>query len=289
MNIPPFSEDAAKELGDIDDLIKRRVVDNTTMCSEQSLRLISYMAWPHSEIVRREWMRVQTLLPSSEHETADRADEEHLGNAEERGDAHWAITARSPDVFLSKLKLIQQHWARTADILHLHYDMAQGRHQKPRGGPSVGKAIHLIAMKAHAKGTGKSKLWQVWRDYKDVSHLVAAAVLIAHVARRRRQAENWDIPLARFQPVQLTDLLPNVVVAVALTFQTYGLEAPVHGREGPLFDLATLWRIPASIGLSPLPPPHRKLRTEDIVTLNERRAGHRGRRSNASKATPVSE
>jgi hypothetical protein len=48
-----------------------------------------------------------------------------------------------------------------------------------RGGSSVGKAISLIDANAKTKGTGTAKLWEIWKTYKDVAHLVMAAVLVA--------------------------------------------------------------------------------------------------------------
>ena len=56
-------------------------------------------------------------------------------------------------------------------------------------------------------------------------------------------------------------------------------------RTEPALDPDTLWRIPADINVVPFPPPIRKLRPQDIVVLNNRRAGNRGR---ANKTTPVS-
>jgi hypothetical protein len=143
--------------------------------------------------------------------------------------------------------------------------------------------------RAITKGTGKSKLWQIWRNYKDVSHLATAAILILTEARYRNRAEHWGLPEARLQPVSIIDLIPDLVVGVALTFEKYGLEAPVHGSEGALFDPATLWRLPENIGPPSVPPPNRTVARDDIKILNNRRAGHRGRRKGASKATPVSD
>jgi hypothetical protein len=234
MDIPPFPEDAAKELEDIGGLIKGRLAENVVLYPKQSLRLISYMAWPNDETARAGWMRVHISSPSSEIGNDDHADPAKLetsSSSEIRYDdqadpakleiadlnSHWATTAASPSIFLSKLKLIQQHWARTADILNHHYDLAQGEHQKARGGPSVGKAIHLIATNAKTKGTGQSKLWQIWRDYKDVSHLVTAAILLALEAQHRSRQEQWRT-VPHLQPVQVTHLLPDLVLAVALTF-----------------------------------------------------------------------
>src|SRR3954468_4967840 len=36
------------------------------------------------------------------------------------------------------LRTAQQHWARFADIIHLHHDMNSGGHQQWRGGASSG-------------------------------------------------------------------------------------------------------------------------------------------------------
>jgi hypothetical protein len=232
-------------------------------------------------------MRVHISLPSSEFGNDDRTDAEQAETADHGSNSHWATTAVSSEIFSSKLKLIQQHWARTADILNHHYDLGQGGHQSHRGGASVGKVIHLIAARARVKGTGKSKLWEIWRDYKDVSHLITAAILISLEAQHRSRANHWQLPPDCLQPVPITDLIPHLVVAVALTFEKYGLEAPVHGSDDFLFDPATLWRIPQNIGLPSLPPPKRKVGREDIKILQERRAGHRGRRKGSSKATPV--
>jgi hypothetical protein len=86
-------------------------------------------------------------------------------------------------------KIIQQHWARVAEIVHKHFDLAQGQHQKHRGGASVGKAIALIDANAKSKGTGAAKLWEIWKRYKDVAHLVTAAILVSgDVQTRHRMA-----------------------------------------------------------------------------------------------------
>jgi hypothetical protein len=138
MNIPSFPKDVANELGDIDKLIKERMVADVALCPDQSLRLISYMAWPNDEIVREEWMRVHTVSPPSERKIQDR-DERPSETKDQQSDSLWATTARSDKVFLKKLKLIQQHWANTASILHIHYDMAQGGNLPRRGAPALEK------------------------------------------------------------------------------------------------------------------------------------------------------
>ena len=81
-------------------------------------------------------------------------------------------------------------------------------------------------------------------------------------------------------------LLPELVISVAMTIETYGLQCIAAGRADPLFDPETLWRIPPDINLTPLEPPTRKITKKDQAVLNARRAGNRGRRKQ-HKTTPV--
>jgi hypothetical protein len=67
-------------------------------------------------------------------------------------------------------------------------------------------------------------------------------------------------------------LAPEAVLAVGKSLQDYGLDVEVQGREDPLFDPNTVWRIPDWVNVEPLPPPPRKLTTYDIRHLNARRA-----------------
>ncbi len=73
--------------------------------------------------------------------------------------------------------------------------------------------------------------------------------------------------------IEISDLL-----AVAKIFEDYGLRV-IEPRPEPAFDPNTVWRIPADINVVPLPPLIRSLRPQDIVVLNNRRAGKRGRNS----------
>jgi hypothetical protein len=80
--------------------------------------------------------------------------------------------------------------------------------------------------------------------------------------------------------------MPDFVIALARQLQIYGLSVIPYGRKEPMLDPETVWRIPVDINAVPVPIPHRKIRPEDIRTLNGRRAGNRGR-ANARKTTPV--
>src|SRR5215472_13480371 len=112
-------------------------------------------------------------------------------------------------------------------------------------GASVGKAIALIDAKAKTKGTGAAKLWEIWKRYKDVAHLVTAAVLVSAEAQTRNRKEPYGIRLHQFQPYRMALLMPELVIAVALTIEKYGLEFVTHSRAEPVFDPQSLWRIPA--------------------------------------------
>jgi hypothetical protein len=152
MEIPPFPQGAATEMEDFGSLIRKRIAGNVAPYRDQSIKLIAYMAWPHDEIARWGWMRMHvSSVPSKiRDDQADPAPREAT-----ELNLHWAAAA-SPNIFFKNLKLIQQHWARTADILNHHYDLGQGGHQSRRGGASVGKVLHLMDEKATAKGTGVS-------------------------------------------------------------------------------------------------------------------------------------
>ena len=130
-------------------------------------------------------------------------------------------------------------------------------------GPSVGKAIALIAANAKSKGTGTAKLWEIWKTYKDVAHLVTAAVLVAAEAQTRHRSAPYGLKLHQFQPYRMAMLLPELVISVAMTIEDYGLQQVAHGRTEPMFDPELLWRIPADINLTPVAPPVRKITKKD--------------------------
>lgn len=160
-----------------------------------------------------------------------------------------------------------------------------GQQQERRGGPSIGKAITLVDATAKSRGTGAANLWRLWGAYKDVAHLVAAATLICAEALNRFR----DGPPGPTQiiPFQMALLMPDFVLAVAMEFERHGLGIASNARTEPALDPDTLWRIPPNINVAPLAPLIRKLRPQDLVVLNNRRAGNRGR-ANMRRTTPVS-
>ena len=253
MQIRPFPG-GRMQFTDLGSLIRKRLIRDLVVWPEQAVPLVGYMAWPNDSIIRDRWL-----------EAHRRNDESTISDLARR------------------LTIIQQHWARVADIVHLHYDLVQGPHQERRGGASVGKTISLINANATSKGTGTAKVWEIWKTYKDVAHLVTAAVLVSGEAKTRHQVAPFLL-----QPYRMAMLLPELVISVAMTFENYGLQQVAYGRTQPMFDPESLWRIPANINLNlnPLAPPARKITRTDLAVLNARRAGNRGK-ANRRKTTPV--
>jgi hypothetical protein len=249
---------AKVQLTDLGWLIKIRLPKDLILWPDQAVPLVGYLAWPSEAEIRARWLN-----------------------------AHRSQNQAAINALAKKLKTIQQHWARVADIVHLHYDLAQGQHQKRRGGASVGKAIALIDAKARSKGTSAAKLWDIWKRYKDAAHLITAAILVSAEAQTRNRKEPFGIRLHQFQPYRMALLMPEFVISVALTIEKYGLEFVTHSSAEPLFDPQSLWRIPADINVAPISLPVRKITNSDVVVLNARRAGNCGQ-ANRRKTTPVS-
>jgi hypothetical protein len=251
MQIRPFPG-VQMQIADLGLLIKERLFRDLALWPDQAVPLVGYMAWPNDAIIRERWL-----------------------------EAHRCNDDRTISDLAQGLTIIQQHWARVADIVHLHYDLVHGLHQERRGGASVGKAISLIDANATTKGTGAAKLWEIWTTYKDVAHLITAAVLVSAEAKTRHHVAPFLL-----QPYRMAMLLPELVIAIAMTFETHGLQRIAKGRTEPMFDPESVWRIPADINLTPLAPPVRKITRTDLAVLGARRAGNRGK-TNRRKTTPV--
>jgi hypothetical protein len=256
MEIRPFAG-APIQNADLGSLVKS-LADEEVLTPEQALALVGYMAWPNDSTARSHWLDVNQA----------------------------PFSRPAFDPLARKLKLIQQHWARVADIVHNHYDLDGGQHQKARGGASVGKAIALIDANAKSKGTGAAKLWGIWKSYKDVAHLITAAVSIAREAQQQHRMAPCGLKLHQFQPYRVAMLLPDLVISVAISVERYGLQFLPQSRSEPMFDPETLWHIPADINLHQVELPARKMTKDFINALNERRAGNRGT-ANRPKTTPV--
>jgi len=262
MEIPPFPRKI--ENVDLNTLLTARLSQTTVMWPAQAIPLLGYMCYPNDAAER------EALLPTI---------------------LRWPQASEDmPPTVPKELRRIQHDWLRVADIFHLHRDLVEGQHQARRGGPSIGKAITLVEANAKSRGTRAATLWSDWSTYKDVAHLVTAASLISAEARTRYRAKPPGpngLTFNQFIPFQMAMLMPDLVLAVGIELERLGLSVVAHARTEPALDPETLWRIPEGINVAPIAPPLRKIRPQDVVVLNNRRAGNRGK-ANASKTTLVS-
>jgi hypothetical protein len=247
-------------------LIKQRLQDDMVCFPSQAVELVGIMAWPNNEVKRELWGKGH-LPPRGS--SPGESDQEL---ADLRG--FWVADQQALASFRSELRKTQQHWARIADIVHLHHDLSCGGHQKRRLGVSVGKAIALIDANAKSKGTGAARLWELWTAYKDSAHLICAAILISDDARARC-GEALDVH--RLAPYQIAMLLPDLVFSVAMALERYGLASIPHSRDDSMLATESLWRVPADINLVAIDPPARHMTTADLAVLHARRAGNRGK------------
>jgi hypothetical protein len=253
MDIPRF--ELKIEIADFDFFVRSRLSQSTVLKPEQALPLVGYMGWPNDTNARA--ASVRTL----------------------RG---WFEGSKS---IPARLRQIQTDWLRVADIFHLHCDLSAGGHQTRRGGASIGKAIELFAAQSKVIGSGKANLWNTWKTYKDVAHLVTAATIIsddAHARERTKPFGEFGPSPEQLQPLPIAMLLPDFVLAVGLFLQNYGLANVPQGREEPMLDPETLWRIRPDINVVPIAPPVRKIGRHGIDVLNARRAGNRGKSKRSS-------
>jgi hypothetical protein len=250
MDIPPFAESIA--ITDLDHLMRTRLSLPVVHFPAQASRLVAYMTQPNDEMERERLL--QTV-------------------------AGWSDAPKNIPL---KLGQTQVDWARVADVLNVHHDLSAGRHHEHRGGASVGKAKAIISKTRRAGGRSEASQSESWASFKDVAHLVTAAVIAAADARERMKIKSFG-PLALpalqlLQPFVISMMLPEVVLSLGLYLQDYGLRQIPYGREEPLLDPESLWRIPSDINVTPIPPPIRNIDEKARAVLRARRAGNRGKR-----------
>ena len=105
----------------------------------------------------------------------------------------------------------------------------------------------------------------VWSEFRDVAHILAAGAYLAHCAVERGEKRAHSILSAIL-------LVPEIVVALAIAFQKFGLTTIPHGRRTPIFDPETLWQLPETHVPEKLFLPVRVLTPRQIDLLQARRA-----------------
>jgi hypothetical protein len=258
MNILPFPRTI--EILDFDHFVRNRLSQKIVLWPEQAFALVGYMGWPHDPEGRAASVAIVRSWPEG--------------------------TRAVP----RRLRQIQTDWARVADILSMHLDLTEGGHQQRRGGPSIGKAIAVAAGSIEARGAHPANLWRAWTEYKDVAHLVTAATILSLDARERAKVKSFGdfgLDADRFAPFTIAMMMPDFVLALALSLQEHGLNSTPQSREEPMLDPENLWRIHPDMNVVAVPPPVREVSREVMVILDARRAGNRGKAKRA-KTTPVS-
>jgi hypothetical protein len=254
MEIPRFPQKIP--FVDLEILYRTRLQQKPDVRSSVTIPLLGYMAWPNDVVARQNGTEI-------------------LKNWMDGGD-------QSPD-----FKRSHEHWGHVADIVNFHHALSEGRHQESRGGASAGKAIFLASKRVKRRGAKQPSLWRHWKEYKDVAHLIAAAVLVCFDMQTRNRQKPLGLGLQELLPARVVCLVPDLVVGVALTYQNYGVSSTAKSGAEPMLDPETVWRIPPDINIDPVPPPTRRLLSEEITVLNARRAGNRGR-ANRIKTTLIS-
>jgi hypothetical protein len=254
MEIPCFTQKIS--FVDLENLYKTRLRQKLDVHSSAAIPLLGYMAWPNDAIARQNGFKILKSWLNGENQTPD-------------------------------FKLIHQHWAHVADIVNLHHALSEGRHQESRGGASAGKAIFLASKRIGARGAKQPSLWRHWAEYKDVSHLIAAAILVCYDMQTRNRQKPFVSGFQDLLPMRIVCFLPDLVIGVGLTYEKYGLNGAAEDGKEPMLDPETVWRIPPEINIEPVILPPRPILSDEIVVLNARRAGNRGR-ANRIKTTLIS-
>jgi hypothetical protein len=250
MEVPPFRQKI--EIHDLGSLIRTRLSQTVVMWPKQSIPLLGYMCYPNDAEARDRLVQMLRNWP----------------------------TGQNGKAVPPKLGRIQHNWLRVADVFHRFCDLIEADCKELRSGPSIGKAIALVEASAKSRGTGAAILWKMWSTYKDVAHLITAAAIIFSQVRavsNRRPFGQFGLSSNQCGQFTVTMLMPDLVIALALSFEHLGLSFVPQGLEEPTLDRKTLWCIPHNINVVPIEPPVRKIRAEDLLILNERRAGNRGK------------
>jgi hypothetical protein len=230
------------------------------------------MAWPNDRKQRDRWMAtilafflaersqkpamgpIAAAEPSSQ--SGDQVAFELFGGLRTVADA-------SLSHMMTKLDTIQKRWPRVADVLQLVVDIHYEKRALIPGGTSISKAYDVL--RGYPALPRRARLTKDWSDFRDVSHLIAAAAAVSSGCRDLPEQQQASAVLA---PVLL---VPEVVLALGLAFQEFGLTFKAHGQRGSILPSRTLWRIPTTKEFPTLPLPVRRLSDADFEYLMTKR------------------
>jgi hypothetical protein len=228
---------------------------------ETSQLLVAYMAWPNDEQERNRWMATAIAFFVAEQVPAPWSGQDMF----QLFGALRAVADSSFSPMMEKLVRIQDRWPRVADVMQMVVDIHHDNRGPIRGGASISKALDVL--QNYNALPVKSRLSRDWSDFRDVAHLVAAAAVIAEAGRQRTEQVE---AAALLTPVLY---VPEIVLALGLAYQRFGLSLRPHFRSDPILSSKTLWSIPDEKDAAALPLPVRRLSDADFDYLsNKRRA-----------------
>jgi hypothetical protein len=242
---------------------------------EASQLLTAYMAWPNDRRNRDRWMATNMAFFLAERSpkpagVSFEPNEETSGSppkpqssdqvAFELFGGLRTVADASLSHMMKKLHAIQIRWPRVADVLQMVVDIHHETRAPIPGGASISKAVDLLL--GYIALPRRARLSKDWSDFRDVSHLIAAAAAVAFACREHTEHRHASAVLTPLL------LVPEVVLALGLAFQNFGLAFQPHGHRVSILPSKTLWRIPAIIQFDPLPLPVRRLSDADLKFLS---------------------
>jgi hypothetical protein len=256
------------------ELFLSRLDGGLMLFRQASHLLIAYSAWPNDQKLRDRYMaanlglevahleRRLILTATSGTVSANVMPERLSGRSALELFGGWeAVAEAASSSVLDTLEKIQREWPRVADIFHTIIDIAHEKRIEVRGGPSISKAIDLVEDAQQLPG--RSQLTAVWSSFRDVAHVITASAYLAHCALK---AEDPGAILSAML------LAPDIVVPLAGAFQQFGLATKPHGRDVPILNPETLWRIPDAHLPQNLFLPVRTLTQRQLELLETRKA-----------------
>jgi hypothetical protein len=233
---------------------------------EASQLLVAYMAWPNDEEERNQWMATAIAFFVAGQVPASWPGQDVF----QLFGGLRAVADSSFSPMMEKLVRIQNRWQRVADVMQMVIDIHHDKRGPIRGGASISKALDVL--QNYNALPVKSRLSRDWSDFRDVAHLVAAAAAIAAAGQQRTDQVEAG---ALLTPVLY---VPEVVLALGLAYQRFGLSFRPHGGSAPIISSETSWRIPDEKDPAILPLPVRRLSDADFDYLsNKRRAASKRR------------
>lgn len=240
---------------------------------EASYALIGYTAWPNDEDQRNRWMatmlgrsiaREPPELALAMFTSADTSLPGKLADFERSGGIG-VLSEISFSHMTQDLGRTQKRLWRVADILQTIVDMRHEPRVSARGGASVSKAYDVVL--GYNVRALRTQLMKDWTHYRDSAHLIAAAAAL--IFRSRTSANSQFAPEL---PVAML-CAPEIVLALGLAFQEFGLNFTPHGQRETLLRGESLWRIPGKFTALDLPT--RRLSDRDLTYLTTTRRARR--------------